>query len=199
MATRAVRAARAHPLLVTGGLSVVGYLLVVGTFVGLIPREVYPELSIWWVNRLADGIAVVNTSALAALVVGWRRIRRGEVAGHRRAMLVAFGLIVLFLVLYLLKVGGGGTKEFVGPQAAHTMYLAMLAVHIVLSVVAVPLVVYQVVTGLSHTPAELRERVQHRRVGRLGAAAWIISLALGVTAYLLLNHVYGWRFVDAAA
>jgi uncharacterized membrane protein YozB (DUF420 family) len=43
------------------------------------------------------------TTAFGLVVVGVRRIRRGEVAAHRRSMLSAAGLVVTFLVAYLLK------------------------------------------------------------------------------------------------
>jgi putative membrane protein len=152
-------------------------------------------LTIWQVNRLADAIAVINTGATASLLVGWYWIRQGAIEKHRTAMLTAFSLILLFLVVYLLKVGGGGTKEFIGPTLASQAYLGMLAIHIFLSIIAVPVVLYQVVTGLTYTPGELRHRTRHRTIGRLAATAWIISLALGVVTYLLLNHVYEWRFI----
>jgi len=186
-----------HPAAVTALLSVVGYTLVVGTFLGVVPASVFPDLSLWQVNRLSDAIAAVNTVATLTLIAGWRWIRRDEVERHAAAMAAAFGLILLFLVLYLTKIGGGGTKEFVGPQLAYYAYLAMLAIHVVLSVVSVPVVLYALVLGLTHTPAELRETA-HARVGRVAAAAWILSLSLGVVTYLLLNHVYAWEFVEAA-
>lgn len=196
MATVAVaRSIKKHPGAITAVLSVVGYGLVLGTFFGVVPSSVYPTLSLWEVNRIADAIAVINTTATVALVLGWYWIRHGQVRKHRAAMLSAFGLILLFLVLYLTKVGGGGTKEFVGPTGPYYVYLAMLAVHITLSIVCVPPVIYQVVTGLTHSPAALSEVTHHPVVGRLAAAAWILSLSLGVLAYVLLNHVYGWRFV----
>lgn len=187
--------AKRHPVVTTGVLSAIGYALVIGTFVGLIPRTVFPELVLWQVNRLADAIAVVNSAATTALVLGWYWIRGGNVSRHRAAMLTAFALILLFLVMYLLKVGGGGTKEFVGPTGPFYAYLLMLAIHIILSIVSVPLVVYQIVTGLTHTPGELRRLGRHRTIGRFAAGAWILSLSLGVVTYLLLNHVYAWRFV----
>lgn len=184
---------RDHPLAATAVLSVLGYALVIGTFAGAFPAGIYPDLSLVMVNRLADAIAVVNATATVLLVVGWRAIRRGDIDRHRRAMIGAFLLILVFLVLYLLKVGGGGTKEFVGPQGAYYAYLAMLAVHIVLSVVAVPFVLYQVVTGLSRPVHEIPQ-TPHARVGRVAAGSWILSLTLGVLTYLLLNHVYAWEF-----
>ncbi|MFC7155397.1 DUF420 domain-containing protein [Halomarina halobia] len=191
--------AKAHPKAVTAALSVVGYALVIGAFEGLIP--LFPPLSEATVLLFSDLIAVVNTLALTSLLLGWYLIRRGEVRKHRAAMLTAFGLICVFLVLYLWKVGGGFEKSFVIEDGqflsayagiVEPAYLAMLAIHILLSVVAVPVVLYAVVLGLTHTPAELAETA-HARVGRVAVAAWSLSLFLGVVTYVMLNHVYSWE------
>jgi putative membrane protein len=199
MATADVGSAvRAHPRATVVVLSVIGYGLVVGTFLGVVPRSVFPSLSLPQVNLLSHAIAAVNTVATVLLLLGWRWIRRGEVRKHAAAMSTAFGLILVFLVMYLAKIGGGGTKEMVGaPQVVYYAYLAMLAVHIVLSIVAVPVVLYALVLGVTHTPRELRTETPHRRVGRIAAASWILSLSLGVVTYAMLNHVYDWRFVEA--
>lgn len=185
---------REHTLAITAVLSVIGYALVIGAILGIVPEGVFPRLSLAQVNLLTHAIAVVNTAATLLLIAGWYWIRQGEVTRHRAAMSSAFGLILVFLVLYLTKLIGGGTKEFVGPELAYTVYLAMLAVHIILSMVAVPVVLYALILGLSHTPRELREETPHRRIGRIAAASWIVSLTLGVVTYLLLNHIYDWEF-----
>ena len=190
MATASAREpVKDHPLVVTALLSVVGYVLVLGSFAGVV--DFWPTLDRTTVVLFADLIAVVNTLALTALLVGYVFIRRSDVRRHRAAMLTAFSLILVFLVLYLWKVGGGFEKSFVGPQSVTYAYLAMLAIHIVLSVVAVPVVLYPVVLGLTHTPAELEETA-HARVGRIAVASWSLSLFLGVVTYVLLNHVYSW-------
>ena len=185
-----------HPAAVTAALSAVGYALVIGTFLGIVPGSVYPSLTQAQVNLFSHAIAAINTTATLLLIAGWRWIRRDEVRKHAAAMGGAFALILAFLVIYLWKIGGGGTKEIVGPpQVVYYAYLLMLAIHIVLSVVAVPVVLYALVLGLSHTPAELR-RTPHARVGRIAAGSWILSLSLGVVTYVLLNWVYGYRFVE---
>ncbi|PSP83050.1 DUF420 domain-containing protein [Halobacteriales archaeon QS_1_68_17] len=186
----ATRPVRDHPVAITAVLSVAGYALVGGAFAGVLP--LFPDLSRATVLLFGDLIAAVNTAALAALLAGVWFIRRGRVRKHRTAMLTAFALILVFLVLYLWKVGGGFEKSFVGPPAVKSVYLGMLAVHIFLSVVAVPVVLYAVLLGLTHTPAEL-EGTAHARVGRIAAAAWTLSLSLGIVTYLLLNHVYTWE------
>jgi putative membrane protein len=187
-----------HPLAVTGVLSVVGYVFVLGTFAGVV--DLFPPIGEETVLLFSDAIAVVNSLALIALLVGYGLIRRGDVRRHRAAMLTAFTLILAFLVLYLWKVGGGFEKaiviresQFLGSYAGiiEPIYLAMLAIHILLSAVAVPVVIYPVVLGLTHTPAELAETA-HARVGRIAVASWSLSLFLGVVTYFLLNHVYSW-------
>ncbi|MFC4987224.1 DUF420 domain-containing protein [Saliphagus infecundisoli] len=186
------RRLREHALGVTLLLTVVGYALVIGTF--LVDLPIYPDLTEAQVNLLSHAIAVINAAATLLLVAGWYWIRRGEVDKHRLAMVGAFVLILAFLVVYLLRVGGGGEKYIAGaPDLARYAYLGMLAVHILLSVVAVPVVLYALVLGLSHTPAELRNTA-HAQVGRIAAGSWILSLFLGVVTYVLLNHVYGYEF-----
>jgi putative membrane protein len=204
MATASLRdRARARPRTVTAVVSVVGYVLVIGAFAGLIP---FPEIANDTVNLLADAIAVVNTVALGFLLLGVRFIKRGEVRKHRAAMLTAFGLILLFLVLYLTKVGGGFEKsiviedgQFLAAYAdvVRPAYLGMLAIHVLLSIVAVPVVLHAVVLGLTHSPGELRDTI-HPTVGRIAVTAWTLSLALGVITYVLLNHVYSWEVSERA-
>lgn len=178
---------RARPRSVTAVLSIVAYALVFGTFAGVVP--IYPELGESEVKLFAHLIAATNATALAALLVGFRYIRRGQVHRHRRAMLTAFALILLFLVVYLWKIGGGYERSIVAPFAVKAIYLPMLAIHVALSALSVPLVIHAVVLGLTHTPAELRETA-HARVGRIAVAAWSTSLFLGLVTYLLLNVIF---------
>ena len=191
---------REHVTAVTAVLTVVGYGLVAATFGGLVP--IFPDIGEQGVNLLGHAIAVVNTAATITLVLGWRAIRRGDVRTHRRYMITSFALILLFLLLYLPKVGGGGEKRFVLSASyafvptwewIRPAYLAMLAIHILLSVLAMPVVLYALMLGLTHTPAELRKSI-HPRVGRIAAVSWILSLVLGVLTYLLLNHLYAYEF-----
>ena len=181
---------RDRPLSLTAGLSVIGYALVAGAFAGAIP--LFPALADSTVNLFGHLIAVVNTAALLAILAGVWFIKHEEIRKHRAAMLTAFGLILVFLVLYLWKVGGGFEKSITTTGIPEIVYLLMLAVHIVLSVVAVPVVLYAVILGLTHTPAELRE-TPHAHIGRIAVTAWGISLFLGIVTYVMLNHVYGWE------
>ncbi len=200
MSLASVRArAKRRPGALTLLLAVVGYSVVLGAF--LVPefQALFPDLSRGVVEFLTHAIAVVNTLTIVTLSLGWVWIRRGEVRKHAAAMITSFALILLFLGMYVPRVAGGGTKYFVGPDPAYYAYLIMLGIHILLSIVAVPVVLYAVILGLTHTETELRNQTPHARVGRIAAGAWLLSLVLGVVAYVLLNHAYDSTFEAAAA
>ena len=98
---------RASPRLVTAAISLVGYVLVFATFGGVLP---FPSISDQTVILLSDAIAVVNATALTAIVAGVYFIKTNQIRKHRAAMLTALVLILAFLVMYLLQVGGGFEK-----------------------------------------------------------------------------------------
>jgi putative membrane protein len=132
-------------------------------------------------------IALVNASALLCLLAGWRAIRAGRVSAHRRLMLAAAAFISAFLVLYLTRVTLGGVKAFPGPQAIRLyLYLPALAIHIALSILSVPPVIYNLLIGITVPVGEI-PKTRHPRVGRVAVVLWSVSLALGILVYLLLN------------
>ncbi len=142
------------------------------------------------VTVLPTAIAVVNAAALTCLLAGWRAIRAGRVAAHRRLMLAATTLIAVFLALYVTRVALGGVKAFPGPPPVRRyVYLPVLTVHVTLSILTVPPVVYNVVTGLTRPAGEVRA-TGHPRVGRVAATLWTVSLSLGILVYFLLNVLY---------
>ena len=135
-------------------------------------------------------IAVINATALACLLLGYRAIRAGSVREHRKFMLLSATLISAFLILYVTRVALGGVKTFDGPPTVRTfVYLPTLVVHVALSILSVPLIVHNVLVGLTYPTSDV-SRTAHPRVGRLAVGVWSTSLALGLIVYLLLNIVY---------
>lgn len=177
-------------------LTLVGYGLVIGTLYSDALSVLYPKISLDTVNLLSHVIAANNFLALTSLALGWYWIRSDRPKRHRLAMIVGFTLILVFLVLYLLKTGGGGRKEFLGPESVRIAYLLMLAVHILLSIVSVPLVVYTFVLGMSCPIREVPATV-HAAIGRWAAGSWLVSLFLGLVCYVLLNHAYAYEYVPS--
>jgi len=181
---------REHVPAVSGILSVVALALVFAAALQAIPPALLPRAPDAVLAAIPHVNAVVSVAAIGTIIVGWRAIRRGDIARHRAAMLSTTGLFALFLVAYLYRVALLGPSDFSGPALVENLlYPGILAVHIVLAIVCVPLVIYVLMLALTHSVPELRE-THHPTVGRVAAALWLVSFTLGVVVYLLLYVVY---------
>lgn len=175
----------------TGVLSAVSLALVFAAAGGAIPPSAVPTAPESVLDAIPTINAIVSAVAIATIAIGWRRIRRGDVEGHRRAMLVAVALFAAFLTLYLYRlVVLGGASEFGGPEAVYRfVYLPLLAVHILLAMVCIPLLYYVLLLALTHSIGELG-RTRHPTIGRIASILWMTSFALGIVVYVLLHLVY---------
>lgn len=153
------------------------------------PAEYPPLLTRGVAQLFPHIIALINGSTLVTLYLGYASVKRGDVAAHRSFMLTSFGLITAFLVLYVAKLLVLGAQSYEGPQLLKTyLYLPMLFIHLGLSVASVPLVLYNVITGLTMHATQIRETM-HPRSGRLAYKLWTLSLALGIVVYLFLRFL----------
>lgn len=180
---------RIRPL--TAVLSVVSLAVVFAAAGGQIPRSTVPAAPEWFLDLIPHVNVAISATAIGTIALGWRAIRRGRIDRHRVAMLASFGLFATFLVLYLYRlVATGGPQEFPGPAAVEQfVYLPVLAVHILLAIVCIPLLYYVLLLAGAY-PLEELSRTNHARVGRVAATLWLISFALGIVVYLLLHAVY---------
>jgi len=176
--------------LVTTLLTVVSLALVFGAVGGVVPRAAIPRAPDVLLEAIPHVNAVVSLLAIGTIVQGVRWIRRGEVARHRQAMLAALALFATFLVLYLYRVAVYGATEFGGPGVLYTwLYLPLLAVHMILAIVCIPLLYYVLLLGLTR-PVEELPGTLHPRIGRIAAPLWLISFAMGVAVYVLLYWAF---------
>lgn len=174
----------------TAMLSVVSLAVVFGTAGGFVPSGALPRFAplVEAIPHLNAGLSV---AALVTIVLGVRAIKRGDVERHRRAMVTTTALFLAFLLLYLYRIALEGPSDFPGPSAVERLfYLPLLAIHILLAVVSIPLVYYVLLVAVTRPVAAVRESL-HPRVGRVAATLWAISFALGVVVYLLL-YVVPW-------
>jgi putative membrane protein len=154
------------------------------------PPVAVPHVVALLISSAPHLIAVINATALVSLLLGYRAIRAGRIHDHRKFMLVSASLISAFLILYVTRVALGGVKTFSGPAIVRTLiYLPTLTVHISLSILSVPLIVHNLLVGLTQ-PSEIVGRTAHPKVGRWAVSVWSTSLALGLIVYLLLNIIY---------
>ena len=181
---------RHHVPALTGVLSVLALGVVFAAALQAIPTALLPRAPEVVLDAIPHVNAVLSVTAIGTILVGWRAIRRGDIAKHRAAMLSTTGLFALFLAAYLYRVALLGPTDFSGPPLVEgVVYPAVLGVHILLAIVCVPLVIYVLLLALTHPAADLRE-TRHPQVGRIAAALWLVSFTLGVVVYLMLYVVF---------
>lgn len=174
-----------HVGLVAGMLSALSLALILGTAGGAVPGSALPRIDLL-LAAIPHLNAAISVSAIGVIIAGVRGIRAGNVSGHRRAMLLALGLFGAFLVLYLYRVAVVGPTHFDGPGwVASYLYVPLLAIHILLAIVCVPLLYYVALLGLTTPVAQLPD-TRHPRLGKVTVVLWITSFALGVLVYTML-------------
>ncbi|PSP78032.1 DUF420 domain-containing protein [Halobacteriales archaeon QS_1_68_20] len=174
----------------TAILSVLALALVFGAVSGVLPVGSLPRAPDAVLAAIPHVNVVLSVAAIVAIAGGWRAIRRGRVDRHRRAMFVALGLFFAFLALYLYRVSLVGPTTFDGPSAVYGyVYLPFLAIHVLLAIVCIPLLFYVALLGVTVPVRDLGD-TRHPRIGRVAAALWLISFAMGVGVYLLVHVAY---------
>ena len=131
--------------------------------------------------------AALNGTSAVLVVWGYVSIRRKRVTRHKRLMLSAFAVSILFLASYLyyhFAVRHGEPTRFRGEGWAWTIYFAVLLSHTVLAVVVAPLVLVTVFLGLNN------RLVGHVRLARWTLPIWLYVSVTGVLVYWMLYHLY---------
>jgi len=133
--------------------------------------------------------ALLNATATTLICLGFLFIRNGQRGAHRACMIAALLTSCLFLIGYvghkILRAQGGGElhTQFGGEGAIRALYLVMLATHVVLAMVIVPLVL------VTFRFALRGDFERHRRWARWTFPLWLYVSVTGVLVYLFL---YRW-------
>jgi uncharacterized membrane protein YozB (DUF420 family) len=132
--------------------------------------------------------ACLNGSSAVLLVAGLLAIQTGRRELHERLMyfaaLISGAFLASYLYYHFVVIPELGVTRFQGTGALRTAYYAMLASHVVLAAVNLPMVLRTL--WLAH--AERWEA--HKRMARWTFPVWLYVSVTGVLVYLAL---YVWR------
>jgi putative membrane protein len=159
--------------------------------------------------------AALNATAAVLLVVGLRLVKQGRVTAHKRTMLTAFAVSVVFLTCYLWYHYQVGRVRFTHPGVVRYAYLTILISHVLLAFTVPVLAIWTIYLGLRATAGErdsplfaaegrqqggakAREkgtvpadyRARHRRLARWTYPIWLYVSVTGVVVYVMLYHLW---------
>lgn len=127
--------------------------------------------------------ATLNAISTVLLVIGFVLIKGGKPAAHKRVMIAAFCVSVLFLTSYVIYHVQVGSVPFQRTGTIRTIYLSILLTHIVLAAVVPFLAILTLYRGLT-------ERfVLHRKIARWTLPIWLYVSVTGVVVYWMLYRL----------
>ena len=133
--------------------------------------------------------ATLNAVSTVLLLLGYKFIRERNIEKHRRVMITAFVISVVFLACYLLhkwllfQATGSFNIAFQGQGAWRTVYFTILITHVTLAACVPVLAIITIRRGLAM-------RIDpHRRIAKVTLPIWLYVSVTGVIVYFML---YQW-------
>ncbi len=128
--------------------------------------------------------ALLNLSAATLLGFGYYYILRKRIRAHRLCMNTALILSAAFLASYLVYHFYVGKVPFSGTGMIRLVYFGLLASHVILAIVNLPMVAMVVV--VVHNG-----RIdQHIRLARWTLIIWAYVSVSGLIIYSMVFHIY---------
>jgi uncharacterized membrane protein YozB (DUF420 family) len=132
------------------------------------------------VHSLPAVNATLNGIAAVLLGIGYALMRKGRIQAHKRVMLTAFSVSVVFLACYLIYHFNAGLVYYQKTGLLRYVYLTILTTHTSLAVITPVLTIITLRRGLRMDVA------RHRAIARWTFPIWMYVSVTGVIVYLML-------------
>lgn len=134
-----------------------------------------------WVYLLPSINASLNLISLCFMISGIIAIKNRQKLRHKKNMLSAVMSSACFLVCYLLYHHFHGDTVYMGEGFIRCIYFFILISHIILTMVALPLILLTVTYGL------LNQTKIHKKIARYTFPIWVYISVTGILIYLMLQ------------
>lgn len=142
--------------------------------------------------------AIINSIVSLLLVAGLVAAKRRKLVGHKKIMLAAIVLSVLFLVSYICHHLFAGETRFgdanrdgivtdlekANTGGLRTFYYIILGTHIPLAGIILPFILFTAYRGLT------AEFGKHKKIARITWPVWLYVSVTGVLVYLMISPYY---------
>ncbi|MBB1285537.1 DUF420 domain-containing protein [Flavisolibacter sp. BT320] len=146
----------------------------------------------------ALGSAVINSIVSVLLIAGLVTAKQGSYTAHRKIMLAAILLSVLFLVFYILghlfagstyygdfdKNGVVDEAEAVQAGSLRIVYWILLGTHILLAGISLPFILFSAYRALTN------DNARHRKIAKITWPMWFYVAVTGPVIYLMISQFY---------
>lgn len=146
----------------------------------------------------ATANAVINAGVALLLIAGLITVKNKNYQLHKKIMLTAMALSVLFLLSYICHhlfacetvfgetdgIKGLSTAELAAAGSMRTVYLIILITHIPLAGLVLPFILFAAYRAL------IGEYEKHKKLVRFIWPIWVYVAVTGVIVYLMISPYY---------
>lgn len=158
--------------------------VIVFAAVVLLGRVEVPVGGSFDIHIFAKFNAVINSIVSLLLIVGLIAVRMKKYLLHKKIMIAAILLSVLFLISYICHHLFAGDTKFGGEGGIRLVYFVILITHITLAAIILPFILFTAYR------ASIAEWPQHRRMARITWPIWLYVSITGVVVYLMISPYY---------
>ena len=135
------------------------------------------------IHVFAKANAIINSLVAILLVAGLIAVKSKKFFLHKRIMLTAMVLSVIFLASYILHHLFAGETKFGGTELK-TLYYIVLGTHIPLAGIILPFILFTVYRALTG------DFEKHKKLVRITWPVWFYVAITGVIVYFLISPYY---------
>lgn len=128
--------------------------------------------------------AFLNGLVAAILLIALWAVKSGNIVLHRKLMLGAMTLSVMFLVSYILHHLLSGDTKYPADAPFRGLYFFILITHIFLAAIILPFILYTAYRALTG------EIDRHKKLARITWPIWFYVAVTGVLVYLMIHPYY---------
>ena len=136
------------------------------------------------VHVFAKANAIINSMVVVLLLVGLFTAKQKKYELHKKIMLSAIVLSVLFLLSYIAHHLFAGETKFGGEGISKAIYYIILFSHIPLAAIILPFILFTAYRALTG------EYEQHKKLVRITWPVWFYVAVTGVVVYLMISPYY---------
>jgi len=118
-----------------------------------------------------------------SLLFGYYFIRHKQIQRHKISMLTASTFATLFLLVYVYRYLMYPTKIFAGTGTVRVVYLVILATHIILATIIMPLVLIVLYRAFT------KQFRRHKQLARKTLPIWLYVAFTGWIIYMALYQI----------
>ena len=128
--------------------------------------------------------AIINSMVTLLLIAALVAVKQRKLQLHKRLMLGAMVLSVLFLLSYVCHHLFAGDTKYGGEGPLRYVYFFILITHIFLAAIIMPFVLFTAYRAL------IAEFPEHKKLARITWPIWLYVSITGVVVYLFISPYY---------